>query len=94
MIFISWQGRSRDGRMPDDFASQAKNTFENIGRCLALTGASFEDIVKINYYVTDMANTATVKMFLDAGAGAKHPGADQIPVLLHRLHYGEQYGWA
>ena len=62
MIFISGQGgASADGKMPDDFASQAANTFENIGRCLALAGASFKDIVKINYYVTDLSNTAELR---------------------------------
>lgn len=62
MIFISGQGGSSpDGKMPEDFASQARNTFENIGRCLALAKASFKDIVKINYYVTDMANTTELR---------------------------------
>lgn len=62
MVFISGQGgTSRDGNLPSDFASQAKNTFENIGRCLALAGATFSDIVKINYYITDMSNTAELR---------------------------------
>jgi len=62
MIFISGQGGAApDGQMPDDFAAQTKNTFENIGRCLAAAGAKFDDIVKINYYVTDMAYTAELR---------------------------------
>lgn len=61
MIFISGQGGSSQGNLPPDFAGQAKNTFENIGRCLAAAGGKFEDIVKINYYVTDMANTAELR---------------------------------
>jgi len=62
MIFISGQGGAApDGQMPEDFAEQTKNTFENIGRCLAAAGAKFEDIVKINYYVTDMAYTAELR---------------------------------
>lgn len=61
MIFISGQGGSADGKTPPDFASQAKNTFENIGRCLKAAGAGFNDIVKINYYVTDMSNTAELR---------------------------------
>lgn len=62
MIFISGQGgAAADGQMPEDFAEQTKNTFENIGRCLAAAGAKFEDIVKINYYVTDMAYTAELR---------------------------------
>ncbi len=61
MVFISGQGGSAEGQMPAEFAAQAKNTFENIGRCLAAAGAKFDDIVKINYYVTDMANTAELR---------------------------------
>ena len=62
MIFISGQGGAApDGQMPEDFAAQTKNTFENIGRCLEAAGAKFEDIVKINYYVTDMAYTADLR---------------------------------
>lgn len=62
MIYISGQGgESPDGQMPTDFASQAKNTFENIGRCLAPMGATFHDIVKINYYLTDLSNTAELR---------------------------------
>jgi len=58
MIFISGQGGSAaDGTMPPDFSAQARNTFENLKRCLTLAGASFKDVVKINYFVTDMANT-------------------------------------
>ena len=61
MIFVSGQGGSRDGKFPEDFASQATNTFENIRRCLALAGAKFEDVVKINYFVTDIKNTSELR---------------------------------
>jgi enamine deaminase RidA (YjgF/YER057c/UK114 family) len=62
MIFISGQGGTgADGKMPADFTAQATNTFENIGKCLKLAGASFKDVVKINYYVTDMANTTELR---------------------------------
>ncbi len=62
MIFISGQGGAApDGQMPEDFAAQATNTFENIGRCLKAVRGKFDDIVKINYYVTDMAYTAELR---------------------------------
>src|SRR5205823_10487324 len=52
MIFVSGTGGTgADGKMPADFPTQAKNTFENIGRELKLAGASFKDVVKINYFV-------------------------------------------
>ena len=62
MIFISGRGGTgKDGKMPPDFATQATNTFEDLKRCLAAAGATFKDVVKINYFVTDMANTAELR---------------------------------
>jgi enamine deaminase RidA (YjgF/YER057c/UK114 family) len=62
MVFISGQGGSApDGSMPPAFSEQARNTFENLKRCLELAGASFKEVVKINYYVTDLANTAELR---------------------------------
>jgi len=62
MIFISGTGGTApDGTLPADFSSQAKNTFENIGRSLKLAGASFKDVVKINYFVTDMSHTQELR---------------------------------
>jgi enamine deaminase RidA (YjgF/YER057c/UK114 family) len=62
MIFISGQGgTSADGKLPEDFTSQATNTFENLGRCLHAAGANFNDIVKMNYYLTDISNIAELR---------------------------------
>jgi 2-iminobutanoate/2-iminopropanoate deaminase len=62
MIFISGRGGAgKDGKMPADFATQATNTFEDLKRCLAMAGATFKDVVKINYYVKDMSNTADLR---------------------------------
>lgn len=62
MIFISGQGGADEGgKMPSDFITQCDNTFKNLGKCLALAGAKFEDVVKINYFVTDLANTAELR---------------------------------
>ena len=47
--------------MPSDFATQATNTFEDLKRCLALAGASFKDVVKINYFIGDLSNTAELR---------------------------------
>jgi enamine deaminase RidA (YjgF/YER057c/UK114 family) len=62
MIFVSGQGgNDEQGNLPADFATQAHNTFKNLGKCLALAGAGFNDIVKINYYVTDMNYLAELR---------------------------------
>jgi enamine deaminase RidA (YjgF/YER057c/UK114 family) len=62
MIFISGRGgAASDGKLPPDFGAQAKNTFEDLKRCLAMAGASFKDVVKINYFVTDLSKTAELR---------------------------------
>ena len=62
MIFISGRGgAAKDGKMPADFATQATNTFEDLKRCLAMAGATFKDVVKINYFVKDLSNTAELR---------------------------------
>jgi enamine deaminase RidA (YjgF/YER057c/UK114 family) len=79
MVFISGQGgAARDGQMPEDFSAQTRNTFENIGRCLAAAGAKFEDIVKINYYVTDLAYTAELRRIRAGYLNASAPPASTL----------------
>ena len=76
MIFISGRGGTgKDGRMPADFAAQATNTFEELKRCLALAGASFKDVVKINYYVTDISNTPELRRIRAGYLDMDHPPA-------------------
>jgi enamine deaminase RidA (YjgF/YER057c/UK114 family) len=38
-----------------DFEAQARQVFANLGRALAAAGASFADVVKLNYYLTDIS---------------------------------------
>ena len=62
MIFISGRGgAAKDGKLPSDFATQATNTFEDLKRCLAMAGATFKDVVKINYFVANLSNTAELR---------------------------------
>jgi enamine deaminase RidA (YjgF/YER057c/UK114 family) len=76
MIFISGRGGvGHDGNMPSDFGTQAKNTFEDLKRCLALAGASFKDVVKINYYVTNLANTNELRTIRAEYLDMQHPPA-------------------
>jgi enamine deaminase RidA (YjgF/YER057c/UK114 family) len=79
MIFISGQGgAASDGSMPADFGTQARNTFENLKTCLALAGARFPDVVKINYYVTDMANTAELRRIRSGYLDMERPPASTL----------------
>ena len=62
MVFVSGAaGAAEDGSMPPDFATQADNTFKSLRERLALAGADFNDVVKINYFLRDMADLAVLR---------------------------------
>jgi reactive intermediate/imine deaminase len=44
-----------------DFAAQTTQVFENLKLALAAVGATFENVVKINTYVTDMSHVETLR---------------------------------
>ncbi|KPH98528.1 Endoribonuclease L-PSP [Actinobacteria bacterium OV450] len=44
-----------------DAAAQARQVFDNLGRCLAAAGATFDDVVKLTYFVTDMAHLPALR---------------------------------
>lgn len=44
--------------VPGGIEEQARQVFENLGRCLAAAGCGFADVVKVNAYLADMADFA------------------------------------
>ena len=42
-----------------DFAAQATQVFKNLQAVIEAAGGSFDNVVKINAYLTDLANFAT-----------------------------------
>jgi reactive intermediate/imine deaminase len=44
-----------------DFRKQITQVFENIGAVLSEAGATFDDVAKLNIYVTDVANLPLVQ---------------------------------
>ena len=46
------------GTEPADFERQVRQVFENLRQVLAQAGASLDDIVKLNVYLTDMSKVA------------------------------------
>ncbi|MFF4561225.1 RidA family protein [Streptomyces sp. NPDC001435] len=44
-----------------DPVAQAHQVFENLRRCLAAAGATFENVVKLTYFVTDMAYMPAIR---------------------------------
>lgn len=51
---------------PGDAAAQARQVFENLRRCLAGAGAGFEDVVKLGFFVLDVAHLPALRAARDA----------------------------
>jgi enamine deaminase RidA (YjgF/YER057c/UK114 family) len=79
MVFVSGQGGAApDGTLPADFEEQARNTFENLKRCLEMAGAGLRDIVKVNYYVADIANLAALRRVRSEFLDMENPPASTL----------------
>ncbi|GAA2509227.1 RidA family protein [Actinocorallia cavernae] len=77
LVAVSGQlALDEDGRLvgPGDPAAQARQVFENLDRCLAAAGAGFEHVVKLTYFVTDMAHMPAVR-----AARSAHIPDDRLP---------------
>ncbi|MBO4257536.1 RidA family protein [Streptomyces griseorubiginosus] len=65
-----------DGKLvgEGDAVAQARQVFANLGRCLAAAGATFDDVVKLTFFVTDMAHMPAIRE-----ARAAHIPDDRLP---------------
>ncbi|MEV8589209.1 RidA family protein [Streptomyces sp. NPDC051180] len=64
-----------------DPAAQARQVFANLERCLSAAGAGFGDVVKLTYFVTDVAHLPAVRDARDAAlAGAPLPASSAVQV--------------
>ncbi|WP_026212248.1 RidA family protein [Longispora albida] len=59
----------------DDPAAQAEQVFENLRLCLAAAGATFADVVKLTYFVTDVAHLPAIRAARDAVIDTARPPA-------------------
>lgn len=58
-----------------DAEAQARQVFTNIGRCLAEAGASFTDVTRLNFFVTDITVLPAVRVARDAVIDTARPPA-------------------
>ncbi|GAA1589054.1 RidA family protein [Kribbella sancticallisti] len=58
-----------------DPAAQAQQVFANLEKCLRAAGATFADVVKLNFYVTDIAILPHVRTARDAHIDTANPPA-------------------
>jgi enamine deaminase RidA (YjgF/YER057c/UK114 family) len=79
IIFIAGQlGLDAEGKLvgPDgDFRAQAEQTFENLKLALAAIGANFNQVVKLNTYLTDIAYLAILREIRDQYINTAAPPA-------------------
>jgi enamine deaminase RidA (YjgF/YER057c/UK114 family) len=83
-VYIAGQtGVDASGKIAADFRAQAVQVMENIKAALAAVGGSFEHVVKINSYLTDIA--AHAQTFRDVREGyfnkAALPAATLVQVV-------------
>jgi len=78
-IYISGQlGMTPDGKFagsPGDFRAQAEQCFENLKLALAEAGATFEHVVKMTAFFTDMAHLPIYFEVRDSYVNTKAPPA-------------------
>ena len=60
---------------PGDPAAQARQVFKNLRRCLAAAGAGFGDVVKLTFFVLDVADLPAVRAARDAVIDTARPPA-------------------
>jgi len=83
MVFVSGQvALDEQGNLvgPGDIAAQTEQVFANLGRALEAAGAGFEQVVKLNYYLTDVGGLATIRAIRDRHLPADRPASTLVEV--------------
>ena len=86
MVFISGQvPLDQAGHLvgAGNFRRQAEQVFVNLDRALAAAGATFADVVKINYYVRDVSHLADLRAVRDQHVNTTAPPASTLVEVSH-----------
>jgi len=82
---------------PGDPAAQARQVFENLRRCLAQAGATFADVVKLTFFVLDVADLPALRAARDDFIDTARPPAStavQVAALFAPGYLLEVEAWA
>jgi len=63
-----------------DFAAQTTQVFENLKSALAAVGATFDNVVKVNTYVTDMSQLQTLRELRGKYYGKNAPASTLVEI--------------
>ena len=83
-LYIAGQvALDKDGKLvgAGDFRAQVKQVFENLKTRLESGGASFKDVVKLNYYLTDAADLQAVRDTRNSYINTENPPASTLVVV-------------
>jgi enamine deaminase RidA (YjgF/YER057c/UK114 family) len=83
IVYVAGQlGLKPDGKIAGDFRAQTVQAFENLKAALAVVGATFNDVVKLNNYLVDITpNIAIYREVRDKYVNtAKPPASTTIGV--------------
>lgn len=64
--------------MPDDVATQTRNALGTIEKALKEAGSGLQDVLRVRYYLTDMANYDAVVEVLGATFSKVRPAATMV----------------
>ena len=81
IIYIAGQvSVDRAGKLvgEGDMRTQAQQTFENLKAALEASGAKLENVVKLNYYVLDVAQLPAVREVRDKFVNTANPPASTV----------------
>jgi enamine deaminase RidA (YjgF/YER057c/UK114 family) len=81
LVFISGQvGIDKNGKVSNDFASQAAQAFANLQSALAAAGAKPANLVKLNYYVVGLNHDKLIALreARDRMIDKEHPPASTL----------------
>ncbi|MGH9844111.1 MAG: RidA family protein [Blastocatellia bacterium] len=83
-LYIAGQlALDKDGKLvgPGDFRAQVKQVFENLKARLAEGGATFKDVVKLNFYLTDASDLQALREVRNSYVNTEHPPASTLVVV-------------
>ncbi len=81
LVFVSGQiAADADGTIlaPGDWEAQTRQVMRNIERALAAEDATWADVVKLTFFVTDTAELATIRSGRDEFVNTKTPPASSL----------------
>jgi len=81
IIYISGQvPLDTDGELvgEGDFEAQARQVFANLSAALEAAGAGWNDVVKLNYFLTEIGELGTVRTIRDEYIDTERPPASTL----------------